>query len=183
MANLKHTLHKKEGNMPIKPIKQEDTENNNLAVGAHAPAFSLHVSGYKSDKISLSELKGKNIVLYFYPKDDTPGCTSEAKDFAENIKEFEALDTIVIGISKDTLASHDKFAAKYDLPFPLAADENCEICAAYGVWKEKMNYGKKYMGIERTTFLIDKNGIIRQIWRKVKVAGHVAAVLKAVKEM
>ncbi len=152
---------------------------NKLSAGDKAPAFDMPTNDNKN--VSLSELAGKNIVLYFYPKDDTPGCTIEAKDFRDNIKAFDKLNTVIIGVSKDSVKSHDKFSEKYCLPFPLASAENTSVCEDYGVWKEKMNYGKTYMGIERTTFLIDKKGIIRQIWHKVKVDGHVSAVLEAVK--
>ena len=146
-----------------------------LEIGQSAPLFSL-----KSDEgteIELSELKGKNVVLYFYPKDDTPGCTIEAQDFTKKIKEFEKRDCIVLGISKDNVESHCRFIEKYDLSFNLLADEDAHVCNAYGVIKEKSNFGKKYMGIERTTFLIDKMGKIVEIWRSVKVNGHVEEVL------
>lgn len=150
-----------------------------LSIYDKAPFFDMPVNGGKN--VNLAALAGKNVVLYFYPRDDTPGCTIEAKDFRDHIKEFEKLDTVIIGVSKDSVKSHDKFQEKYCLPFPLASDENGQTCENYGVWKEKSNYGKTYMGIERTTFLIDENGIIRQIWRNVKVDGHVTAVLAAVK--
>ncbi|MEZ5690719.1 MAG: thioredoxin-dependent thiol peroxidase [Rickettsiales bacterium] len=150
-----------------------------LTEGNKAPAFDMPING--GSDIKLNELSGKNIVLYFYPKDDTPGCTTEAKDFTSLIKEFEKLDTIIIGVSKDSVEKHDKFQEKYDIAFPLASDEGIKTIQDYGVWKEKKNYGKTYMGIERSTFLIDKKGIIRQIWRKVKVAGHAEKVLEAVK--
>jgi peroxiredoxin Q/BCP len=154
---------------------------NSINIGDSAPNFDMPATGEKN--ISLTELAGKNIVLYFYPRDDTSGCTLEANDFRDNIQHFTALNTIVIGVSKDTLKSHMKFQEKYALPFALASDENTHVCEDYEVWKEKMNYGKKYMGIERSTFLIDKTGIIRHIWRKVKVTGHINAVLEAVKEL
>lgn len=146
-----------------------------LEIGQSAPLFSL-----KSDEgmeIELSELKGKNVVLYFYPKDDTPGCTIEAQDFTKKIKEFEKRDCIVLGISKDNVASHCRFIEKYDLSFNLLSDEDSSVCNAYGVIKEKSMFGKKYMGINRTTFLIDKMGKIVEIWRFVKVNGHVEEVL------
>src|SRR6185437_8464509 len=117
------------------------------------------------------------------PKDDTPGCTVEAKDFRDHVKDFEKANTVIIGVSKDSLASHEKFKEKYCLPFPLASDETGRVCEEYGVWVEKSNYGKTYMGIERTTFLIDKTGVIRHIWRKVKVDGHVKDVLEAAKAL
>ena len=151
-----------------------------LAIGDKAPHFTMPSN---HGEIIFTAQGSKNIVLYFYPRDDTPGCTLEAKDFRDNIKEFEKLDAVIIGVSKDSVASHDKFKEKYCLPFPLASAAETSTCEDYGVWKEKMNYGKAYMGIERSTFLIDKKGIIRQIWRKVKVEGHVDAVLAAVKEL
>ncbi len=150
----------------------------NLAVGAKAPHFKMPSN---QGEIIFTAEGNKNIVLYFYPKDDTPGCTIEAKDFRDNIKEFERLDTVIIGVSKDSVKSHEKFQEKYCLPFPLASAENTSTLDDYGVWKEKFNYGKTFLGIERSTFLIDKKGIIRQIWRKVKVEGHVTEVLEAVK--
>ena len=146
-----------------------------LEIGQPAPLFSL-----KSDEgteIALSELKGKNVVLYFYPKDDTPGCTIEAQDFARKIKEFEKRDCIVLGISKDDIQSHCRFIEKYDLSFNLLADEDAQVCELYGVIKEKSMFGKKYMGIDRSTYLIDKMGKIVEIWRSVKVNGHVEEVL------
>ncbi len=152
-----------------------------LNIGDIAPNFDMHTNG--DGKASLAKLAEKNVVLYFYPKDDTPGCTIEAKDFRDNIKEFEKAGAVIIGVSKDSVKSHDKFQEKYCLPFPLASDENGEVCEAYGTWVEKSMYGKKYMGIQRDTFLIDGKGIIRQIWRKVKVDGHVTEVLAAVKAL
>lgn len=146
-----------------------------LSVGEKAPEFSLPTE--TGEIVTLSELKGRKVVLYFYPKDDTPGCTIEAKDFRDAIEEFKSADTAVIGVSKDSVKSHQKFSEKFCLPFSLASDENTKMCEDYGVWVEKSMYGKKYMGIERTTFLIDGKGIIRNIWRKVKVEGHVAEVL------
>lgn len=164
--------------MPTTAAKKTAAE---LAVGDKAPAFSMPTN--KGAEASLKACAGKNVVLYFYPKDDTPGCTQEAKDFRDHIKEFEKAGAVVIGVSKDPLASHDKFSEKFCLPFPLASDETGETCEAYGVWVEKSMYGKKYMGIERATFLIDGKGIIRQLWRKVKVDGHVQNVLEAVKAL
>jgi peroxiredoxin Q/BCP len=152
-----------------------------LSEGTIAPNFKLPITEDKN--FQLSDYKGKNIVLYFYPKDDTPGCTLEAKDFAINQDKFKALDTIVIGISKDSLKSHDKFKGKYCLPFELASDENDSVCEQYGVWVKKSMYGKEYMGIERTTILIDRQGKIVKLWLKVKVEGHVAEVLQAVKDL
>lgn len=150
-----------------------------LNVGDKAPLFNAPLT----PAVEKESLKGKNMVLYFYPKDDTPGCTVEAKDFRDHIKEFEAANVVVIGISKDSLKSHDKFKEKFCLPFPLASDESGEMCEAYGVWVEKSMYGKSYMGVERSTFLVDKSGVIQKIWRKVKVDGHVKAVLDAAKAL
>lgn len=147
-----------------------------LEIGNKAPSFSL--TSDEGEIIDLSDLKGKNIVLYFYPKDDTPGCTIEAQDFTKRIKDFEKLDCIVLGISKDNIASHCKFIEKYNLAFNLLADENVEVCQKYGVIKEKSMFGKKYMGIDRSTFLVDKLGKIAHIWRGVKVNGHVDEVLE-----
>lgn len=149
----------------------------NLAVGSPAPDFTLATDGGKS--VTLSKLKGKKVILYFYPKDDTPGCTTEACTFRDNLPDFTKVKATIIGISKDSAESHDKFKTKHKLNFPLASDIDGKVCEAYGVWVEKKNYGKTYMGIERSTFLIDEKGIIRQIWRKVRVDGHVEKVLEA----
>ncbi len=149
-----------------------------LSEGDKAPDFTMKTDGGNS--ISLKQFAGKqNIVLYFYPRDDTPGCTTEAKDFRDHIEHFKSADTIIIGVSKDDVKSHDKFKEKYCLPFTLASDEDVSVCQSYGVWVEKSMYGKKYMGINRATFLIDKQGKIAAIWPKVKVEGHVDEVLKA----
>ena len=153
---------------------------NVINEGDAAPDFNAPSDG--AGTISLSKLKGKNVVLYFYPKDDTPGCTVEAKDFGALSKDFEKANTVIIGVSKDSVQSHDKFKQKYCLPFALASD-NASICEDYGVWTEKSMYGKTYMGIERTTFLIDAKGIIRNIWRKVKVDNHAKEVLEAAKAL
>ena len=142
-----------------------------------APDFTLPVTG--GGEISLSALKGRAVVLYFYPRDDTPGCTKEAIGFSEHLDAFAVAGTKVFGISRDTMAKHDKFTAKHDLSVPLLTDEDGAMCEAYGVWVEKNMYGKKSMGIERATYLIDANGVIAQVWRKVKVPGHVEAVLEA----
>ncbi|WP_445503998.1 thioredoxin-dependent thiol peroxidase [Microvirga sp. G4-2] len=146
-----------------------------LTPGTQAPAFSLPATGGKD--ISLESLKGKKVVLYFYPKDDTSGCTLEAQNFQALRKEFEAADTEVIGVSPDPVKSHDKFRTKYDLEFPLASDEEKNMLEAYGVWVEKSMYGRKYMGVERTTVLIDRDGTIAKVWNKVKVPGHAEEVL------
>ena len=155
--------------------------NVELRVGDKAPDFAVAFDN--AQDVTTESLKGKHKVIYFYPKDDTPGCTIEAKDFRDHIKSFEKAGVVVIGASKDSVKSHDKFKEKFCLPFPLASDEDGSMCEAYGVWVEKSMYGKSYMGIERATFLVDKNGIIRNIWRKVKVEGHVAEVLKAAQSL
>jgi len=131
----------------------------------------------------LSAWKGRALVLYFYPKDDTPGCTTEAKDFSALAKDFAAAGAEIVGVSKDTTAKHGKFVAKHDLAIPLASDEDGAVCDAFGTWIEKSLYGRQYMGIDRATFLIDGEGAIRRIWRKVKVKGHAEAVLEAVKAL
>ncbi|NTJ42238.1 thioredoxin-dependent thiol peroxidase [Agrobacterium larrymoorei] len=150
-------------------------------IGEKAPDFNLPRNG--GGTVSLSDLQGKAVVLYFYPKDDTSGCTAEAIDFSALGAEFEAANTVVIGISPDSVKSHDKFAAKHSLTVMLAADEDKTAVEAYGVWKEKSMYGKKYMGVERTTFLISKEGNIASVWQKVKVPGHAKAVLDAAKAL
>lgn len=152
-----------------------------LNEGDKAPAFDMAAS--EGGRVSLASLSGKNIVLYFYPKDDTPGCTVEAKDFRDMMKDFEAANTVIIGVSKDSVKSHDKFKEKYCLPFPLGSDEDGAVCDAYGVWVEKSMYGKKYMGIQRATFLIDGKGVIRKTWPKVSVDGHAKDVLEAAKKL
>ena len=139
--------------------------------GLKAPDFKLLGSDKKEHK--LSDYINKKVILYFYPKDNTPGCSREAQDFKESIKDFTDNNTIIIGISRDSIKSHDKFIEKYDLPFLLLSDEEETVCNLYGVLKEKTMFGKKCFGIERSTFLIDENGIIKKIYRKVKVAGHV----------
>jgi peroxiredoxin Q/BCP len=146
-----------------------------------APDFTLPVTG--GGEISLSDLKGQAVVLYFYPRDDTPGCTKEAIGFSEHLGSFDAANTRVFGISRDTMAKHDKFTAKHNLTVPLLTDEDGTMCEAYGVWVEKNMYGKKSMGIERATYLIDKDGKIARVWRKVKVPGHVEEVLEAVQAL
>ncbi len=152
-----------------------------VIIGDTAPDFTLPADG--GDEISLAKLRGKKVVLYFYPKDDTPGCTKEACGFRDALPDFSTVDAEIIGISKDSVAKHDKFKSKYDLPFRLVSDENGKIVEAYGSWVEKSMYGRKYMGIDRSTFLIDETGKIRQIWRKVKVTGHVDDVLETAREL
>lgn len=154
---------------------------SSLAVGDKAPEFSLPADG--GETVKLSAFKGKNVVLYFYPKDDTPGCTKQACGFRDELSNLASNDTVVIGVSKDTVAKHDKFKAKHDLNFPLVSDEEGTLCEDYGVWVEKNMYGRTYMGIERATFLIDKAGKIREVWRKVKVKGHIEAVSEAVQSL
>ena len=149
-----------------------------LQEGDRAPDFDLETD---SGRVRLADLKGKAVVLYFYPKDDTTGCTAEAIAFSEAAAEFEKGGAVVIGVSKDTAKSHGKFRGKYDLKVELGADTEGEVVERYGVWVEKSMYGRKYMGIERATFLIGPDGVIRRVWRKVKVAGHAAEVLAAVK--
>lgn len=153
---------------------------SDLEIGAKAPDFDRPTDGGGTFKLS-KDGKGKKVVLYFYPKDDTPGCTKQAIGFSELIEEFDAAGAIVVGVSKDTVAKHDKFRDKHELKVTLVSDEDGALCEAYGVWQEKKNYGKTYMGIVRTTFLIDEKGKIAQIWPKVRVAGHVETVLEAVK--
>jgi thioredoxin-dependent peroxiredoxin len=151
------------------------------AEGQKAPAFERPKSG--GGTLSLQALAGKKIVLYFYPKDDTSGCTAQAIDFNRLRAEFEAADTQIVGVSPDGVASHDKFRTKHDLEIPLVSDEDKQVLEAYGVWTEKSMYGRKYMGVERTTFLIDRDGIIAKKWPKVKVPGHAEAVLEAAKAL
>jgi peroxiredoxin Q/BCP len=149
-----------------------------LKLGDPAPPFDLPAAG--GGRVSLSGLKGKTVVLYFYPKDDTPGCTLEALNFTEKTKAFATAGAVVVGVSRDSVAKHDKFAAKHGLKVQLGADDEGLVTEAYGVWGEKTLYGRKFMGIERATFLIDRKGKIAQIWRKVRVPGHVEDVLKVV---
>lgn len=148
-----------------------------LNEGDSAPAFALPGAGGKN--VSLADFAGKKVVLYFYPKDDTSGCTKEAIEFNALRDKFAKAKTVVVGMSPDSAKSHDKFREKYDLALPLAADESKATLAAYGVWVEKSMYGRKYMGVERSTFLIDAKGKISRIWRKVKVPGHAEEVLAA----
>ncbi len=152
-----------------------------ITEGSKAPSFTLPTDG--AGKISLKDLKGKTVVLYFYPKDDTSGCTKEACGFRDALPDFSRVKAQVIGISRDPVKSHDKFKEKHGLNFTLGADEDGKVCEAYGTWVEKSMYGRKYMGIERATFLIDGDGKVRRVWRKVKVPGHVEEVLAAAKEI
>ena len=150
----------------------------NEDIGQKAPSFSLPAT--KIGKAASASLQGKPYVLYFYPKDDTSGCTAEACDFRDALPDLSKLGVTVIGVSKDSLESHEKFAKKYNLTFPLASDSDGVLCDKLGVWKEKSMYGRKYMGIERSTFLIDGKGVIRASWRKVSVPGHVEEVREAI---
>ncbi|MFT2212872.1 peroxiredoxin [Rhizobium giardinii] len=153
----------------------------NLAEGALAPEFTLPRDG--GGTVSLAQFRGKSVVLFFYPKDDTSGCTAESIAFTALAGDFAAAGAVVIGMSPDSVKKHDKFARKYDLSVILAADEEKAALNAYGVWVEKSMYGRKYMGVERTTVLIDANGIVRRVWEKVKVPGHAEEVLAAAKNL
>jgi peroxiredoxin Q/BCP len=148
-----------------------------LKAGDRAPLFTLPADG--GAEASLKALRGEKVVLYFYPKDDTPGCTLEAVDFSTQIDDFRAAGAVIVGVSKDSVKKHDKFKAKHDLAVTLASDEEGEVLDAYGVWKEKSMYGRSFMGVERATFLIDAAGVIRRVWRRVRVKGHAAEVLDA----
>lgn len=149
-----------------------------LTIGMKAPEFS--VVDHNGREIKLSDYKGKKVVLYFYPKDNTSGCTKEACDFRDSISLFEKNNTVVLGVSVDSVSSHQKFISKYELPFTLLSDVDKTVVQQYGVWKEKNMCGKKYMGIERSTFLIDEKGVITKVFNKVKVPGHVSELLKLV---
>lgn len=151
-----------------------------LKVGEKAPAFSIEDAS--GNKVALKDFIGKKVVLYFYPKDMTSGCTTEACDFRDSLPEFKKLDAVVLGVSPDPVKSHVKFTEKHDLNFPLLSDVDKKVVEKYGVWKEKSMYGKKYMGVERTTFIIDEKGKIQKIFPKVKVKGHVEEVKKALQE-
>ncbi|MBQ2262254.1 MAG: thioredoxin-dependent thiol peroxidase [Loktanella sp.] len=151
------------------------------AIGETAPDISLPRDG--GDIVNLSDFAGKKVVVYFYPKDDTPGCTKEAVGFTDLADDFAAAGAVVLGVSKDSVAKHDKFIAKHDLKIALLSDENGDVCERYGTWVEKSIYGKTYMGINRATFVIGPDGKIAQVWPKVKVPGHVEAVLDAVRAL
>jgi peroxiredoxin Q/BCP len=152
-----------------------------VTVGKKVPAFSVRATGEQT--IRSKDLRGRNVVLYFYPRDDTPGCTIEGKDFRRYHNKFLELDTVVLGVSRDPVESHEKFRAKFRFPFDLLADTDEKLCKLFDVIKEKNMYGKKVMGIERSTFLIDAEGVLRQEWRKVKVEDHVKEVFAAVKAL
>jgi peroxiredoxin Q/BCP len=151
-----------------------------LSVGNKAPNFSLVANDGK--KYSLKDFKGKKVVLYFYPKDDTSGCTAEACSFRDNLSAFKKKEAVVLGVSPDGIKSHEKFVSKYDLNFPILSDESKEMLTEYGVWQEKSMYGRKYMGVVRTTFIIDEKGKISHIFPKVKVDGHTKEIFKALSE-
>ncbi len=150
-------------------------------IGKVIPALKLPATG--DQMIDLKSLRGKNVVIYFYPKDSTPGCTNEGKDFASQHGKFKRRNTVILGVSKDSIASHEKFKAKYNFPFELLSDEEEKACQLFDVIKEKNMYGRKFMGIERSTFLIDEKGKLRREWRKVKVKGHVDEVLQAIGDL
>lgn len=150
-----------------------------LAIGDRAP--ELGIPDQDGKQVTLKDLKGKQVVLYFYPKDDTPGCTQESCDFRDSLAPIKKAGAVILGVSLDSQASHQKFIKKYTLPFPLLSDADKTVAQAYGVYKEKSMYGKKYWGIERSTFVIDQDGILKRIFRKVKVDGHVDEVLAALK--
>lgn len=152
-----------------------------IALDKKVPAFTAQATSEMT--VKLSALKGQNVVLYFYPKDSTPGCTTEGQDFRDNYTKFKRANTVVFGISRDSMKSHENFKAKQEFPFELISDPDEEMCQLFDVIKEKNMYGKKVMGIERSTFLIDEKGILRREWRKVKVKGHVEEVLAAAKEL
>ena len=152
-----------------------------VAISKKVKNFKLPATGDKN--ISLADLKGKNVVIYFYPKDSTPGCTREGQDFRDNIRKFRARNTVILGVSRDSLKSHENFKEKQSFNFDLLSDADEKLCTQFDVIKEKNMYGKKVMGIERSTFLIDEKGVLRNEWRKVKVDGHVEEVLEAVKSL
>ena len=152
-----------------------------VSIGKKVSNFKIPATGDK--EISLSGLKGKNVVIYFYPKDSTPGCTREGQDFRDNIRKFRARNTVVLGVSRDSVKSHENFKEKQKFPFDLLSDKDEKLCAQFDVIKEKNMYGKKVMGIERSTFLINDKGVLKQEWRKVKVDGHVDEVLAAIKTL
>lgn len=165
----------------VSKSKNRSAEAVELKVGQKAPDFTLPSD--TGEKISLKDFRGKKVVLYFYPKDDTPGCTKEACSFRDNINQILERQAVVIGVSADSIESHKKFKEKYNLNFPLLSDEKHRVLEKYGVWKERSLYGKKFMGTERTTFIIDENGRIAHIFRKVKVDEHTEEVLRKLDEL
>lgn len=161
--------------------KTAKADERNPKIGDKAPAFALAADGGR--KLALSAFKGRKVVLYFYPKDDTSGCTQEAIDFTAALKDFAKVGATVIGLSRDSVERHDKFKAKHGLGVDLVSDPEGKVCADYGVWVEKSLYGRKFMGIERSTFLIDGSGKVAQVWRKVSITNHVREVLEATKAL
>jgi peroxiredoxin Q/BCP len=162
-------------------MQRNNAMTDSPEIDVAAPTFDLPRDG--GGQLSLTDLAGKSVVLYFYPRDDTPGCTKEAIGFSEHLEAFEAAGAVVVGVSKDSVKKHDKFRDKHALRVALISDEHGDVCERYGVWGEKQMYGKTFMGVERATFLIDGKGVLRQVWRKVKVPGHVEAVLEAVQAL
>jgi peroxiredoxin Q/BCP len=156
------------------------TNGKSIDLERKVPAFSLPSTG---GTWKLSDAAGKKLVLYFYPKDNTAGCTVEGQQFAELYPQFKKANTIILGVSPDSLVSHEKFKSKMSFPFELLSDEDKQVCELFAVWKEKSMYGRKFMGVERSTFLLDEKGVLRREWRKVRVPGHVATVLEAVKSL
>ncbi len=154
---------------------------SNLSVGGLAPEFDLHTDS--GERLSLRSLRGKTVILYFYPKDDTPGCTTEACGFRDLFPRFSAGDAVILGVSPDSVASHVKFKQKFAIPFPLLADEDHAVAERYGVWVEKMTYGRKRMGIERTTFVIGPDGMVKRVFAKVKADGHAEEVASALADL
>ncbi|TAJ62101.1 peroxiredoxin [Brevundimonas sp.] len=152
-----------------------------ITEGSKAPAFDMFTAG--GGRVTLDGLKGRTAVLYFYPKADTPGCTTEGQDFSSLIKDFDVVEAVVIGVSRDPVKKLDRFKTKYDLKVILASDEPGDVTEAFGVWVEKKLYGREYMGVERATFLIDGAGVVRRVWRKVSVKGHAAEVLAAAQSL
>lgn len=179
VAAKKRQPTKKVAKSGAKPLAKSKSKSASVKVGQAIPRFSLPATGGKS--VSSDSLKGKNVVLYFYPKDSTPGCTIEGHDFTKLHPEFQKHNTEVFGVSRDSMKSHENFKSKEGYCFDLLSDESGELTELFGVWVEKSMYGRKYMGIERSTFLIDANGVLRQEWRAVKVDGHAQEVLNAVK--
>ena len=153
----------------------------NVSIGKKAPDFSVAATG--GQRVSLKDFRGKNVIIYFYPKDSTPGCTLESQDFRENLAKFKRQKTVVFGVSRDSLSSHERFREKQGLKFDLLSDPDEKLCHLFDVIREKSMYGRKFIGIERSTFLFDRLGVLRQEWRKVRVKGHVAEVLEAVKAL
>lgn len=174
-------MAKKKAASQTKTSTKPVAETNYIEVGKKAPAFTL--TDQNGDKHKLSDYKGKNVVLYFYPKDDTSGCTKQACQFRDGLPRFEKLDAVILGVSPDDEKSHTKFIGKHDLNFTLLADTEKKVCEKYGVWQEKSMYGRKYMGVARTTYLIDGAGKVVARWDKVKVPGHDEAVLKALTDL